>query len=473
MTKRFSTETGKLRGRAPWNSDAVVVPRSTSWRRSGAGLPLALALLIGLSIAAQADVLRVGTSGDYAPFSVVGPEPGSPPNGFGPDVVRAFAADRGLEVEFVRFVWPELLDDLGAARFDVAVGGITVRPERSLAGVFSVPVATGGAVALVADGSEIRDAAQLDRPGVSVAVNAGGHLERVVRAHFPNARVLAIPDNARVLSALIERRADAAVTDTFEAPHWLARATGLRAVGPFTRDRKALLVRTDRTDLAVDLDTWLLAAEADGRLDDLRARSFGAHPAAERTATALAALLAGIDERLALMPDVAEAKRASGSAVEVPEREAKVVEAAVEEVRRSLAQMTGQTGVELDSAREAAVRGLFRAQIEAAKQIQLATLAKPPAPRAAPLPDLDEDLRPALNRIGNRIARLVVALPAGLDSEEILNATRRELAARDLPDARLAAIAEAIVATSRSAPRAEVARPFSNRASGSGGAAPP
>jgi cyclohexadienyl dehydratase len=453
MTTQFSSETRIPRGCLSLRSGAVDSPDPTAWRRWRVAFACTVTVLIGVSFGARADVLRVGTSGDYAPFSVGGLEPGSTPTGLGPDVARAFAADRGLEVQFVPFRWPDLLADLEASRFDVAMGGITVRPERSIAGIFTVPVATSGAVALVPDRSEVRETAQLDRPDVVIAVNAGGHLERVVRAHFPHATVLAIPDNARVLAALLDRRADAAVTDTGEAPHWLARESGLRVVGPFTRDRKSVLVAADRPDLAADLDAWLLAAEADGTLAGLRARAFGATPAPEATATPLGSLLAALDERLALMPDVAEAKRASGSAIEVPDREAKVIETAVEEVRRRLPQATAGRRTDLDAEREAAVRSLFRAQIEAAKQIQFATLARPPTTRSNPPPDLDARLRPALDRIGDRIVRLVVVLPAGLDLEMIRAATRRELAARDLDAGHLDAIAEAIAAVSRSAPR--------------------
>ena len=460
MWKRFSIDAAVLRPLLPTGPTA----RRDRGSSRIAALLGSLLLVASVPTAACSELLRVGTSGDYAPFSVRGPDPGSPPTGFAPDVARAFAADRGLELEFVPFAWPELLADLETARFDVAMGGITVRPERSIAGIFTVPVATSGAVALVPQGSGIMDVAQLDRPGRRIAVNAGGHLERVARTRFPRAQVLAIPDNERVLAELRDGRADAVVTDTGEAPHWIATSTDLRVLGPFTRDRKAFLVRPGRGDLAAELDAWLLAAEADGTLTELRSRAFGTAAAAEPTASVLASLLAAIDERLALMPDVAEAKRASGSPVEVPEREAVVVDAAVDGVRRARAPFGAAGAVAADTSQEAAVRALFLAQIEAAKQIQKATLARAPAPASPSPPDLDQSIRPALIRIGDRIARLIVALPADLDPAAIHTAVRRELAARNLDDARLDAIASAIVAISRSAAAEAEAETPTNRA---------
>ena len=103
--------------------------------------PLFLALVAAVAPAAaqQAAPLRIGVSGDYPPFSFA---PGEDPmvlQGFDLAVGRAYATDRQRELEIVRFRWPELLADLAAERFDVAMSGITIRPERSVAGVSASP----------------------------------------------------------------------------------------------------------------------------------------------------------------------------------------------------------------------------------------------------------------------------------------------------------------------------------------------
>ena len=480
--KRFPFETGDLRGRwmpcARLGDPAGCKPsRTLAWLVAGL-----VALAAGPVRAGEPAELVVGTSGDYAPFSVAVAGPGFEPSGFGPELVAAFAAERGLALRFVAFSWPDLTSDLREGRFDLAAGGITVRPERGLVGRFTVPVATSGAVVLVPAAAPAGRIDDLDRPDATIGVNRGGHLERVTRAHLRHARIEAIPDNAAVLPALQGGRVDAVVTDTLEAPHWRALEPGLRVLGPFTRDRKAFLVAADRDELAADLDAWLIEREADGTLARLRARHLGdaqarparpaprgaqlaphdqrRAPAPPRPASAapLGALLAAIDERLALMPLVAEAKRASGGPVDVPEREQRVLDAAVASVRGATARTTGaEAGATrahpADPSRERAVRSLFRAQIEAAKAIQRRALERPPlpgpGPDAAPPQDLDTEIRPALIRIGDRIARLVVALPADLDPVDTRSAAQRELAGRDLDDAHLTAIADAIVAVSR------------------------
>src|SRR5262249_44348852 len=158
-----------------------------------------------------------------------------------------------------RFRWPDLTHDLEAHRFDIAADGITVRPERSIAGRFTVPIARGGAVLLLKrpawapPTSSARDPHAelhaLDRSELRVVVNRGGHLERVTRRLFHAAQIRTVDDNAG-RDALARGEADAAMTNTFEAPRWATGLEGIEQLGPLTTDITALWVRPDRGDLA-------------------------------------------------------------------------------------------------------------------------------------------------------------------------------------------------------------------------------
>ena len=379
---------------------------------------------VAVACAAAADpdprLLRVGTSGDYAPFSSVDRD--GVRVGFDVSLVNAFATARGYRVEWVPFRWPELASDLAAGRFDFAASGVTVRADRALLGGFTVPTAETGAVVLAR-----REAAlgpdDLTRPGLSMAVNAGGHLERVARLLFPAADLRAIPDNAAVLAALEAGEVDAVVTDSAEAVHWGRSPILPVQFGPFTRDRKAWLFAPDRLSLAREANGWLVDRESDGSLARMRAAA--GLPDGGRPALALNALVAAMAERLALMPAVAEAKRLTGSPVHVPEREELVVTRAVEQARAA-AQAAGLPGAD-----DAAVAAFFRELIAAARNIQEAVLAGPAADPAS-VPDLDAALRPALLRIGDRIAVLLPRLPAAIAEDAVEAELARSL---DLPGA--------------------------------------
>jgi cyclohexadienyl dehydratase len=384
--------------------------------------------------------LRIGTSGDYAPFSFAAgtDNPEWTPEGFDIDVARAYAQERGLKIEWIRFRWPDLIHDLEANRFDIAMSGITVRPERSLAGRYSVPIANSGAVALLPKASPLQTLDALNHSDIRIAVNHGGHLERVTRARFPQAQILAIDDNRAVLNTLAGDRADAVITDTLEAPGWRELAPGTTQLGPFTRDTKAYLLEKNQNKLAADLNGWLLDREADQTLDSLRRQGLG-QSMSPPPASALQALLAAIDERLALMPEVAESKRGSGRPVEDRSREEIVIERAV------TAADNASLPTDSRAFDETALRALFRAQIEAAKDIQNATLAAPTRGAADAPAKLHEVLRPALGRIGDRISWLLVRLPSDLDRDSVHEQTRLALKGHALAGSRVSEIAEAIL----------------------------
>lgn len=351
--------------------------------------------------------LRVGTSGDYAPFSLLLEGP-TGPTGFSADLARAYAKATGRAVAWVPFRWPELAADLAGDRFDIALSGITVRPDRSILGRFSLPITTSGAVALVEESDSIRSIEDLRQPGLGISVNAGGHLERTTRAQFPSARIEAIPDNGRVLIQLEREDVRAVVTDTLEAPHWLAQRAGMRRIGPLTRDRKAAWFPAAGISEVRRFDEWLLRAEADGQLAELRADYELPETA---TATPQNALLASLDERLSLMIEVAAAKRILGSPIEDRPREIRVLDAAVAGIQHA-AGLSDQI-----PPRPEAVRSFYVAQIEAAKSIQHAWTAEQPVLAEGPSTAavdraegrLNREIRPALIDLGDRIAGLLVA----------------------------------------------------------------
>jgi cyclohexadienyl dehydratase len=346
-------------------------------------------------------VLRVGTTGDYAPFSIARNDGY---DGFDLTVARLYARETGRRLEVVRFRWPDLVADLRAGRFDLAMGGITMRPERAVAGLFTRPVARAGAVVLAGPG-----APAIDQPGVRLGINAGGHLERVAVRLFPDAILVRTPDNGRLPALLAGGAADAVLTDEIEAGVIANVLPAARRSAPFTRDGKAYL-GTDPA-LIADLDRWLRAREADGTLTALRGRWLGEQ--GKRTPSAamsdLDALVADIDLRLAFMPAVAAAKRAAGRPIEDPAQEAHVIEGAR---RSALAHGLAPDPME----------ALFRAIIAAARDIQRRFLVRP---WPVDTMDLERDARPAIARLSDEIVAragdLLEAggLPSGVDPDTI------------------------------------------------------
>jgi cyclohexadienyl dehydratase len=390
--------------------------------------------------------LHVGASGDYPPFSRWKEDHAED---FAPALVGAFAAEQKLEVSWTRFRWPDLVADLRAGRFELAADGITVRPERSVAGRFTVPVARGGAVLLLRRPAWAQPAGSVgpsradalaalrafDRPELRVAVNRGGHLEHVARSLLQSAQIRAIPDNPAVRTAFARGEVDAALSNTFEAPRWAEGLEGIEAIGPLTRDVVALYVRADQLELAARLDAFLLAEEEKGALGRLRARYLGPLGGGP-TALPMEALLSATAERLALMPLVAAAKRRAGRAVEDAAQEARVIEAA----RAVVVKAAADRGVPPPPNER--IDAFFRAQIEAAKVVQ----GRARSDASGPVFSLEDDLRPAIARITARMAFLLVRIPRGVSQAAVLSRARDELSDSGLEPADMDRLAASLAA---------------------------
>jgi cyclohexadienyl dehydratase len=320
--------------------------------------------------APQLPALRVATSGDYAPFSLK-------EEGFDIDVARRLAGDLGYRIDWVPFRWAELAGLARAGGFDVAMSGVTWQPERDVAGYLSRAVAAGGPCVLGGTAAP------------RIAVNRGGFLEGWARARFADREIRAVAHNVELPDLLGKGEVDAIVTDRFELPFFTARlvAGGQRAVecSP-PRYRKVYWVSPAQAgELGPRIDAWLAAHEPD--LGRLRERWWGASDARAE----LDHLVDLLARRLAFMPAVAACKRARGLPIEDLAQEARVLEAAAR-------------GAQARGLDPASVRELFRVQIELAKAVQ---------GRAAERPvtlDLESEIRPALARLGERIADSLAAL---------------------------------------------------------------
>jgi cyclohexadienyl dehydratase len=88
-------------------------------------------------------LLRVGTTGDYKPFTLRLP---SSDKYVGLDIALAedLARTLGVKLEIVQTTWGKLMPDLAAARFDLALGGISVTLERQKEAFFSIPMSRDG-----------------------------------------------------------------------------------------------------------------------------------------------------------------------------------------------------------------------------------------------------------------------------------------------------------------------------------------
>ena len=162
-------------------------------------------------------VLRVGTTGDYPPFTALDEASGAY-SGLDIDLARSLGAALGIAVEFEPTSWPDLARDFEAGRFDIAMGGVSITLDRARRGFFSAPYLREGKtpIARCADQDKYQTLAQIDRPEVTVIANPGGGNERFDRANLHAARIVLHADNLTIFDALARGDADLMITDASE-----------------------------------------------------------------------------------------------------------------------------------------------------------------------------------------------------------------------------------------------------------------
>ena len=201
-------------------------------------------------------VLRVGTTGDYKPFTFHNPD-GSYV-GADIDMARKLAAKLGVKVEFVPTVWARLNADYDADKFDIAMGGVTNLPPRLAKGPFAHTVYVDGKrpITACANAGRFTSIEAIDKPDVRVVVNPGASNEEFAHKYFPHAKLTVHQDNATVFDEIAAGREDVMVTDGIEVDHQAAIHKGVLCPAQVStaldgkRIEKAYWVRPDKDLLA-------------------------------------------------------------------------------------------------------------------------------------------------------------------------------------------------------------------------------
>lgn len=212
-------------------------------------------------------VLRIGTSGDYFPFSFKDAEG----NLAGVDIElgKLLAVALGVRAEFVLFRWQEWTRDMLEDRFDIAMSGITVTAERLQKMAFSSSYLQSGAVPMARQTANVKDVDTLNTPDVRLVVNRGGYLEGVARRTFPQAQIITTTENTRLGEFVASDQADVLLTDSLEALAIALRYPELVAISRITSDQHAYALPQGNVGIRAKLNQLLVEVQKSGFLAKL------------------------------------------------------------------------------------------------------------------------------------------------------------------------------------------------------------
>ncbi|WP_079212836.1 transporter substrate-binding domain-containing protein [Brucella pituitosa] len=223
-------------------------------------------------------ILKVGTTGDYKPFTFIDPTT-EQFTGFDIDMARELAKALGVRVEFVQTTWPTLTRDFGNGKFDIAMGGISITLERQKTGLFSTPYLLDGKapIARCPDRKKYATLTEIDKPAVKVIVNPGGTNEKFLHAHIRQAQIDIWGDNTTIFDQIARGNADVMITDASEARYQQHVYSGvLCAINPdkpFNSIEKAYWVQR-APHLTAFVNQWLAQSKRNGSYDAIYQKWF-------------------------------------------------------------------------------------------------------------------------------------------------------------------------------------------------------
>lgn len=221
--------------------------------------------------------LRVGMD-TFVPWAM--PDKNGEWIGFEIDVARRLAQDLGVKVEFAPTAWSGIIPSLLTGKFDILIGGMSIRPDRSQKVNFTIPYySTGTALAANAQVAPGRGAlADFDTPETVVVSRTGTTAAAAARKSLPKAQHKHFDSEPLCVQELLNGRAAAFVGNAPLPAQLVVDHPGklyLPFPGEFTREPVAMAVRKGDVDTLNVLDSWITVVEAEGWFAERKRYWFG------------------------------------------------------------------------------------------------------------------------------------------------------------------------------------------------------
>jgi polar amino acid transport system substrate-binding protein len=192
--------------------------------------------------------------------------------GFEIDVASRLAKDMGVRIEFIPTKWAGIIPSLLTGKFDVLIGGMTIRPDRNLKVNFTIPYDYSGQTicahkTLAAGFKTVED---FNRPDVTISARLGSSSVPAIKRHMPKAKLRLFDDEAQAYQELLNGNVHAVVGSlpmpAYQAIKYPDKLFAITE--PFTRELIGIAVRKGDFDTINYLNNWIATVGAEGWLQD-------------------------------------------------------------------------------------------------------------------------------------------------------------------------------------------------------------
>ena len=210
--------------------------------------------------------LVVATSPDFPPFEYLDENNANEVIGIEIDIMKLVCEKLGVTLEIKQMDFDSVLVGIQAAKYDIAVSGITVNAKREKNMRFTSPYYIAAQSIVVKEDSTI--ASKADLTGKKISVQTGTTAEDFCTSE--NYEVMSLAANADAKSALTTDKVDAWVVDNLTALQMVEEGDGLKILSEtMTEEPYAFAFAYGSETLVAEIDTILQGLIADGTVKSI------------------------------------------------------------------------------------------------------------------------------------------------------------------------------------------------------------
>lgn len=182
--------------------------------------------------------------------------------GFEIDVAERFAKDLGVDIELVPTAWKGIIPALLAGKFDLLIGGMSIRADRAQQVYFSTPYYYSGQ-SLVAHKKKAAgfDAIEdFNDPAVTIVARTGTTAQKAAQTYFPKAKLKLFDKEPQALQELLSGRAHGFVSMAPLPAQEAVKNPGKLFVplqNNLTNEPNGIAMRKGDPDLLNYVDSWI------------------------------------------------------------------------------------------------------------------------------------------------------------------------------------------------------------------------
>lgn len=223
-------------------------------------------------------VLKVATDANFPPFEYY-QEQSKQHTGFDIELMNAVGKQMGYDkVEYVNVEFKDILIGLNEKKYDVAIAGMSITPEREHVAEFSEPYAEDGYKVIINKNVKLGDDfAAL--AGKTVAAEEGSYALDMLQNKVKGAKIIPVHDTEAGIKLVADGKADALVASKIAASFFIAHNYGSKVKfagdNVLYADKIGMAVARGNNELEKKINDALKEVKRSGEYNKIYSSYFG------------------------------------------------------------------------------------------------------------------------------------------------------------------------------------------------------